>query len=162
MRASLKLLLLLLPAVAILSPPKARGGEALAVIVNKSNPVEGLTLEELRKYCVQERKHWPDDKRVTVVLRDPGQPEREAVLQLIYHMSESDFNRYFLQAEFTGEVQLAPKHLSTSVGVRRFVFNVPGAIGFLRASEVDPTTKVLRLNGYAPNDPQYPLRLTTR
>ena len=163
MRASLfTLFLVLLPTLSVLSVPKAQADEALAVIVNKINPVEGMTLEELRKYCVQERKHWSDDKRVTVVLRDPGQAERAAVLQLIYRMNESDFSRYFLQAEFTGEVQTAPKHLSSAAGVRRFVFNVPGAIGFVRASDADGTIKVLRVNGYAPGDPRYPLRLTTR
>jgi hypothetical protein len=127
------------------------------VVVNKSNPVESMTLDELRKYCVQERKHWADDKRVTVVLREPGQVERETVLQVIYRMSEGDFKRYFLQAEFTGEVQAAPKHLYSATGVRRFIFNVPGAIGFVRASDVDATVKVLRLNGFALNDPHYPL-----
>ena len=161
MRASL-FLLLLLPALALLSAPEAHGQEALAVIVNKSNPVESMSLEELRKYCVQERKHWADDKRVTVVLRDPGQAEREAVLQLIYRMSESDFNRYFLQGEFTGQVQSVPKHLSSASGVRRFIFNVPGAIGFLRVSDVDATVKVLRVNGYAFGDPRYPLHTNNR
>jgi ABC-type phosphate transport system substrate-binding protein len=154
--------ILVFPLLSILCAQGAHGDEALAVIVNKSNPVENMTLDELRKYCVQERKRWDDNTRVTVVLRDPGQAEREAVLQLIYKMGESDFKRYFLQAEFTGEVQTAPKHLFTGLGVRRFVFNVPGAIGFVRASEVDTATKVLRVNGHSPSDPDYPLRLKTR
>lgn len=153
---------LLLASLAAFLAPQAHGQEALAVIVNKNNPIGNVTLEELRDYCRQERKHWADNKRVTVVLRDPGQAERETVLQLIYRMSESDFNRYFLQGEFSGNVQMAPKHLSSAAGVRRFVFNVSGAIGFLRASEVDATAKVLRVNDYAPSDPQYPLRITTR
>ena len=134
MRASF-FTLLLLSALTFCSVPQTRGDEALAVVVNKSNPVESMTLDELRKYCVQERKHWADDKRVTVVLREPGQVERETVLQ----------------------VQAAPKHLSSATGVRRFIFNVPGAIGFVRASDVDATVKVLRLDGFALNDPHYPL-----
>ena len=148
--------------ILLLTAPLAHAEEALAVIVNKSNPVENVTLDELRKYCIAERKHWSDDKRVTVVLRDPGQAERATVLAVTYRMSESDFSRHFLQGEFTGEVQSAPKHLSTASGVRRFIFNVPGAIGFVRASEVDATVKVLRVNGCEPGDPQYPLRLTAR
>ena len=152
---------ILLVGIAVLAASRAHGQESLAVIVNKSNPVDNVTLEELRKYCIAERKFWMDNRRVTVVLRDPGQAERASVLQGIYRMSESDFSRHFLQAEFTGEVQSAPKHLATSVGVRRFVFNVPGAIGFVRPSEADATVKILRVNGYAPGDPQYPLRLTS-
>ena len=42
---------------------------------------------------------------------------------------------------------------------RRFIFNVPGAIGFVRAAEADATVKIVRVNGHAPGDPQYPLRL---
>ena len=150
---------LLVGFAAATAAPRAHGAEPLAVIVNRSNPVENLSMEDLRKYCLQQRKHWENNKRATIVLREPGQAEREAVLELIYRMSESDFNRYFLQGEFTGEVQGAPKHLSTAVGVRRFVFNVPGAIGFARLGDVDNTVKVLRINGYAPGDPQYPLHL---
>jgi len=67
-----------------------------------------------------------------------------------------------LQVEFTGEVQSAPKRLSTGSGVRRFIFNVPGAIGFVRAAEVDGTVKMLRVNGYAPGDAHYPLRFASR
>jgi ABC-type phosphate transport system substrate-binding protein len=153
------LMLLLLAGLAMLTAPGARGEEALAVIVNRSNPVENISVEELRKYCLAERTFWSNDKRVTVVLRDPGQAEREAVLGQIYRMSENDFTKFFLQGEFTGAVHSAPKHLSTGVGVRRFIFNVPGAIGFVRSAEVDGTVKVLRVNGLAPGDPQYPLRM---
>lgn len=150
---------ILLIGLAVIAASRACAQESLAVIVNKSNPVDNVTLEELRKYCTAERKFWKDNKRVTVVLRDAGQAERASVLHGIYRMSESDFSRHFLQAEFTGEVQSSPKHLTTSVGVRRFVFNVPGAIGFVLPSEADATVKILRVNGYAPGDPHYPLRL---
>ena len=153
------LLTLLLVGLAALAVPRARADEALAVIVNRSNPVENVTLEELRRFCTAERKFWGENRRVTVVLRDPGQAERAAVLQLIYRMSESDFARFFLQAEFTGEVQSGPKRLSTGTGVRRFIFNVPGALGFVRAAEADASVKIIRVNGFAPGDPQYPLRL---
>lgn len=151
-----------LAAITGLDASRASADEALVVIVNKGNPVDNVTLDELRKYCVVERKFWSDDKRVTVVLRDPGQAERTAVLQLIYRMSESDFSRHFLQGEFTGQVQSAPKSLTSASGVRRFIFNVPGAIGFVRAADVDATVKVVRVNGVAPGDPRYPLHLGAR
>jgi ABC-type phosphate transport system substrate-binding protein len=148
-----------LAGLAAFSTSHSQGQEALAVIVNRKNPVESVTMEELRKFCIADRKHWSDNTRVTVVLRDPGQAERASVLQLVYRMSESDFSRHFLQGEFTGEIQSTPKHLSTGIGVRRFVFNVPGAIGFIRATEADGSVKVIRVNGFSPGDPPYPLRL---
>ena len=158
----MKLAIRICTLLAAFAMPAARGDETLAVVVNRSNPLENVTLDELRKYCLGERKYWGGDRRVTVVLRDPGQTERATVLQLIYRMSESDFTRHFLQGEFTGEVQSAPKRLSTGAGVQRFIFNVPGAIGFVRAGEVGASVKAVRVNGYAPGDPQYPLRVASR
>ena len=153
---------IVLLALVLPSAPQARAADAIAVVVNKANPVDNITIEELRRYCIAERKYWKDGKRVTVVLRDPGQAERSAVLQFIYRMTEADYARHFLQAEFTGEVQTAPKHLATANGVVRFVFNVPGAIGFVRAGDLDPSVKVVRVNGLAPGDPRYPLLLSGR
>jgi hypothetical protein len=48
------------------------------------------------------------------------------------------------------------------VGVRKFVFNVPGAIGYLRAADVDGTVKVIKVNGHRVEDSDYPLRIEVR
>jgi hypothetical protein len=84
------------------------------------------------------------------------------VLREVCRMSESDFRRHFLQGLFTGEVLVSPKTLATPVGVRKFVFNVPGAIGYLRPEDVDNTVKVLRIDGHLPGDAEYPLRIPDR
>ncbi len=133
--------------------------EALAIIVNKSNPIDNVSLTELRKIFMAEQTRWPNGHRVTVVMRQPGQDERATALRLIYRMSERDFNRYFLRGTFTGETQSVPKNLTTAAGVGKFVFNVPGAIGYMRASEVDDSVKVVRVDGHAPGDGGYALKL---
>jgi hypothetical protein len=45
------------------------------------------------------------------------------------------------------------------VGVRKFVFNVPGAIGYVRATDVDSSVKILRVDGRLPEDKEYSLRI---
>jgi ABC-type phosphate transport system substrate-binding protein len=144
------------------TPPPAMSGDVLAIIVNKENPVENLSFEELRKLCLLRRTHWDNGRKVTVVLLQAPQPERAVVLKTIYGMEESEFDRYFLQGSFTGELQARPKTLATAAGVKRFVFNVPGAIAFARVSELDDTVKVVRLDGRAPGDPLYELKLPTK
>ena len=134
----------------------------LAIIVNKSSQVGDISVATLRKLFLAEQKYWPNGRRVTVVMREPGQSERSAVLQQVYHMSNRDYERYFLRAEFAGEAQGAPKSVSSAAGVRKFIYNVPGAIGYVRASEVDDSVKVVRLNGRAPGEPGYWLKLTGR
>ena len=63
------------------------------------------------------------------------------------------------QAIFSGEAGDAPKTLASTNGVLRFVFNVPGAIGYVRASEVDPSVKMLRVDGRLPGEPGYRLEV---
>jgi ABC-type phosphate transport system substrate-binding protein len=144
------------------TPPPTTRDESVAVIVNQANPIDDLTLKDLRTVFLGERSHWPNGRRITLVMMDPGLVERKAVLRDVCHMSESEFSRHFLQGLFTGEVFASPKTLSTPVGVRKFVFNVPGAIGYVKASDVDGSVKVIKINGRSVADPDYPLRLEAR
>jgi hypothetical protein len=127
----------------------------LAVIVNLSNPVEDLSLKELRNIVMVERTHWPDGRKITVALREPGLPERQAVLSLVYGMNEAGFTRYFLHATFTGQIPNSPRMLSTSALVLRFLVNVPGAIGFVRQGDADASVKMVRIDGLMPGAPNY-------
>ena len=168
-RRSATFLLMLTGAAALLQrAPQARveasrpRQESLAIVVNLANPADNLPLAELRALFLGERSHWPNGRRITLVMMEPGQSERDAVLREVCRMSESDFRRHFLQGLFTGEVLVSPKTLATPVGVRKFVFNVPGAIGYLRLEDVDATVKVLRIGGRLPSDADYPLRISDR
>jgi ABC-type phosphate transport system substrate-binding protein len=122
---------------------------SMVVIVNHDNPLNELSAAELRRMVLGETTRWSDGKKVTIALREPGQPERDAVLRLICRMSDEDFTRYLLHASYRGELQAGPKILDTPNGVRRFVFNVPGALGFVRADELDASVKTIRIVGAA-------------
>jgi hypothetical protein len=137
--------------------PFSPRADHLAVIVNLSNPVEGLSLKELRNIVMIERTHWPDGRKITVTLHEPGFPERQAVLSLVYGMNEAGFTRYFLRATFTGQILTGPRMLSTSELVRRFLVNVPGAIGFVRQVDVNASVKIVRVDGRMPGAPNYSL-----
>ena len=152
--AILAALLLLCPASAQTAPPpQAAAGEPipLVFVVNRKNPVETLSLADLRMMLLGERSHWPNGARVTVVMRDPNQSERDAIIRLVCRMDEREYTRTVLRAVFTAELQSAPKLLGTPTGVIRFVYNVPGAIGYVRASQVDDTIKTVRLSDATPS-----------
>lgn len=138
------------------------GDRNLAIVVNVNNPVDNLSSAELRRVFLGARGHWPNGRRITLVMLEPGWPERAAVLSSIYQMNETDFNNHFLHGLFTGEVFVSPKTLATPEGVRKFIFNVPGAIGYLRASDVDKTIKVIRIDERLPDDKGYKLHVPPR
>ncbi|HEX8922002.1 MAG TPA: hypothetical protein VF766_11025 [Pyrinomonadaceae bacterium] len=131
----------------------------LAIIVNKSNPNDNLSFSELREYFLAERNNWSSGGgKVRVVMLEPGEPEREAVLHLIYDMSEKDFNSYFLGKKFRGEIQEEPRLRSSTPDMIKTISNLPGAIGYVRADEIDASVKVLRVDGLAPGDAGYRIR----
>jgi phosphate transport system substrate-binding protein len=141
----------------VVSAAAAPARTHLAVIVNRTNPIDTIGRAELRAVFLGERTTWTHGRRVTVLLREPGQAERLAALRLIYGMSEADLTRHFLHQTFTGGTGAAPRTLATAENIKRFVFNVPGAIGVVRLADVDDTVKVVRINGVAPGETGYGL-----
>jgi ABC-type phosphate transport system substrate-binding protein len=145
-----------------LPEPQNASEQNLAIVVNVSNSISNLSMAELRRIFLGERSHWQNGRRITLVMMEPGQPERAVVLRDICQMNETDFNNHFLHGVFTGEVLVSPKTLATPVGVRKFIFNVPGAIGYLRVSDLDSTVSVVRIDERGPEDKGYKLHVPPR
>lgn len=136
--------------------------EPLAIVVNRSNPADNLSSTELRNIFLGSRSHWPNGRRITLVMRDPEEPERRVLLRDVCNMTEDQLKTHFLRGLFTGEILVSPKVLSTPLGVRRFIFNVPGAIGYLRLRDVDDSVKVVRIDELLPDDKRYKLRVQSQ
>ena len=134
----------------------------LAIVVNRANPVDNLTLAELRRVFTFETQKWPNGRKITLVLREKGQPERGDAIRLVSGMSEAQYNRHVLYERFRGSVRSDPRSIESAGAMLRFVFNAPGAIGYVPADQVDDTTKVLRIDGLLPTDDGYPLRRGVR
>ena len=133
--------------------------QSLAIVVNRSNPIDNLSFGELRKIFLGERSHWPNGHRIAVVMLNYGQPERQTVLRLVYRMDEDGYQDHVLRGMFRGDVFVAPKTLASPQILRKFVFNAPGAIGYLRASDVDDSVKVVRIDGLRPEEEDYRLTI---
>ncbi|MFL5620660.1 MAG: hypothetical protein ACJ79A_19955 [Gemmatimonadaceae bacterium] len=144
------------------STAHAQDSEPLAIVVNRSNPLAEISFVDLRRVFRGQRSRWSNGRRVTLVMRDPGTREREAILQSLYGVAEDDYRRTYMQAVFSGETTDAPKTLASTNGVLRFVFNVPGAIGYVRARDVDASVKTLRVDGRLPGEPGYRLAVSAQ
>ena len=144
------------------SPGHAQDTEPLAIVVHRSNPLTEISLADLRRVFRGQRSRWSNGRRVTLVMRGPGAPERDAILRSVYGLDETEYRRASLQAVFGGQTSDAPKTLASSNGVVRFVYNVPGAIGYVRARDADASVKTLRVDGRLPGDPGYRLEVGAR
>ena len=159
--AILAALVMLAQAIVFARPPMGRQPDAptaVAIVVHPSNGVVNLTFRELRRIFMLETQAWPGGRRITVVLREKGQRERAEALRLICGMSELEYERHVLFQTFRGTVDRAPRSIRSADTMLRFVFNAPGAIGYVDAAELDGSTKVLRIDGSLPGDAGYPLQ----
>jgi ABC-type phosphate transport system substrate-binding protein len=146
-------------AVSVLAAEKS---DHLAIIVGKASSLDSVSASDLQKIFRAQKTRCPDGNRIVLVMRDTGQPEREAALREIYKMSEAEFQRYFLQATFTGTVQAAPRTLPSAQAVKKFIADTPGAIGYIRGDEVDDTVKAISVDGKVPGDPDYGLKISSK
>jgi phosphate transport system substrate-binding protein len=138
--------------------PAIAGDDDLVVVVNKSNTADNVTKAQLKKMILGEQPSWSAGKKVSVVLRAAGQPERDGVLRSVCGMSEDDFNQSWMRASFNGSTATPPKSLATGAAVRQSVTTAAGGIGFLRAADVDDTVKVITVDGIAAGQPDYKIK----
>lgn len=147
-----------------LIPPVQASGDPIVVIVNSSNPVENLTMGELKKVFLSDRSRWDTGKSVAPVMITAGSPERTAFLKLVCGMSDAEFGKYFLQAAFTGKSATPPKEVSSSQSVKTAVAASPGAIGFVKAADFhgdgsDGGVKAVKIDGALASDPGYKIKM---
>jgi len=137
----------------------------VAVIVNRSNPVMAVTIVQLRAILLGAGAKWTGGGTITVVMTPAGQPERSGILRIVCGMSETDFNLHFIHGwrNADGSVNSGsgehPKVFGTGPQVRQSVATTPGAVGFIKASEVDESVKVVTVDGSSPGQPAYKLKL---
>ena len=136
--------------------------EPLAIVVNRSNPVNDLSTGDLREIFLAYRSHWKNGRRITLVMRDPGEPESKTILRDVCGMNQDQFKTHFLHGLYTGEILVSPKTLATPTGVREFIFNVPGAIGYVRFGDLDSSVKVVRVDELLPGEKGYKLRVQSK
>jgi ABC-type phosphate transport system substrate-binding protein len=144
--------------------PVYAAGDAIVVIVNSANPVDNLSVSELKKLFLSDRSKWDTGKSVAPVMVTAGAPERTAFLKIVCGMNDADFGKYFLQAAFTGKSATPPKEVSSAQSVKSTVAGSPGGIGFVKESDFhgdasDGAVKAVKIDGAAASDPAYKLKM---
>lgn len=126
---------------------KAKGLEAtvlaydgIAMIVNKSNPVSDLKLEDIAKIYKGEIKNWKEvggnDAAIVLIGREAGSGTRDGFESIT---DTKDKCVYRQELPSTGDV------ITTVAGN-------PGAIGYASLASVKDTVKALTIGGVAPSE----------
>jgi hypothetical protein len=149
------LLVVLLTGVVFAASASAQLAD-MAVVVNPANPVGSISLTDLRKIFAGEKRSWQGGLPMRPIVRAPGCHERLVLLRLLA-MSENEYKLYWAAQVFRGEVSSEPLSVP-SIGMQKEALAVfPGAITLVKASDVKPGMKVVKLEGYLPGESGYPL-----
>ena len=140
--------LLNLPRTGVAATADERGSTLIAAL-HKTNSVQSVTVNDLRRLFLGEMKSWPHQRRVTLVyVRSAGSDYSPSLLDVL-KMSAVEYRRFLLNAEFRGESPLTLKALDSIDSACKFVSNVPGAVLILKAaaSEIDSCQQSVKVVG---------------
>lgn len=129
----------------------------IAAVVNASNPVNELTLSELRNMLRGDRRFWKGNVRVKLILREPGTRERDAVLAGLLKLDNKAFAALWRAKMFRGEASDEPLSVHDAAQVEQYLLENPGGIAFI-AAKIPVQFKVLRLEGKLPGEHGYAVK----
>jgi len=114
--------------------------DGLAIVAHFSNPVEGLTRDQIRRVFSGHTTRWKDvggeDKPIRLITREEGSGTREAFVKLV--MGKTRISRRALTQESNG-------------AVKELVKRDPCAIGYMSLGLVGGELKALAVDGAAPS-----------
>src|SRR5947199_10437078 len=139
------------------SAASPKGAGDIAVVVNSVNPANDLSLGELRRILLGERRFWGGNVQVRLALREHGAREREQVVTTILKMDGKAFSEHWRAKVFRGEASDEPLTLSAAMTLQ-YVKETPGALSFVSAKNLPPEIKVVRIDGKLPGEPGYLLK----
>jgi phosphate transport system substrate-binding protein len=114
--------------------------DAIAVIVHRTNPLDNLSMDQIRKIYAGRITRWKEvggvDRAITVVTREEGSGTRETFQNLVMGRHE--------------EISLGALVQDSNGAIRQVVADDPNAIGFISLGLVNDRVKALKLDGMEP------------
>lgn len=133
--------------------------DGLPVLVHPSNPVKGLTVEQVRDIYMGKVTNWKQvggpDKEIVVVSRDTNSGTYETFEGLVMtHKADGESIRE--------KIKDGAEYVGSNGAIRARVQSTPAAIGYAGLGFVDATVKALEINGITPTPAtvtsgQYPI-----
>lgn len=118
------------------------GGEVLAVVVNKSNPITSLGQNELRPIFQTTRKAWSSGEDAVPINLPEDSPLRNDFDRAVLGLDPERVARYWTDRKVRGGAR-PPVRVPNSSAMLKAVALKPGAVGYVKLSEVNNSVKVV-------------------
>ena len=114
--------------------------DGLPILVHPSNPVQDLTVEQVRRIFLGEIRNWNEvggpDSMIVTISRDTNSGTYETFAKLVMNKQKIHEN-----CEYVG----------SNGAIRQRVQSTPSAVGYAGLGFVDKTVKALKVNGIYPS-----------
>ncbi|MEW6324264.1 MAG: substrate-binding domain-containing protein [Nitrospirota bacterium] len=131
-------------------PVLSAGPDAVVVITNAGNPASDLSMAQLALIYQGRKSSWEDGRPIVPVNRAVDSEARRIFYQRVLRSEPT--RKFFLPGS---PIPLSLVVQPSALGVKRFVANAPGAIGYLLLSELGDDlegVKVISVDGIRPNE----------
>lgn len=130
----------------------AAQAKQLAVVVDKSNTLAGMSSADLLKVFKFDSHKWPDGRNVVIVVLDPSSPDMKVVADKLYHMASDDL-KALLNTHKAGVVVVGSEEQ-----LLKSVETIPGAVGIVDVYSINSHVNVLKVDGKLPLEQGYFLK----
>jgi hypothetical protein len=140
-------------------PRRVRAGNdvALAIVVAPSSKLTNISLANLRRVFTSERITDPDGQRLIALNHPARTPDRVGFDRVVLKMDPEQVGRFWIDRKIRGGA--GPPRTVESLGtLRRVVEKLPGALGYVRPSQLSAEVRAIRVDGKLPEDPDYAVR----
>lgn len=127
----------------------------LALVSNRTNIVNAVTMADLVKVCKAQTSRWPDGKPVTFVMRAPSTPEMKMVVEKVYAMPEKEVSELIATANHGRSNHPAIMVVNTDEELVNKVASIPGAVGVVDVYAINSSVAVVKIGGKLPLEPGY-------
>lgn len=114
----------------------------IAVIVNKSNPIDTVSQRQLIDMYMGKYVAFPNGEMAVTYDYDKSHPMREPFFFALTGRNESQINAYWSRIKFSGKVS-PPQYFSSPSAILKNIVKTPNAIGYIPMELVTDDVKVI-------------------
>ena len=126
----------------------------IAIITHPEGAVTEMSLAQLRDLFLGRAEAAPNGARVVLF---ENRELRASFYELAFELGVRDVKRRWISVVLSGGNATPPEEMDADEVVAR-VAMTEDAMAFVDVSRVDPSVRVVRIDGLLPGDPEYPVR----
>ena len=122
-------------------------GDDLVLVANKSVSESNLSKQDLRRIFLGEMQSWKNGDKLIAINLPANNPLRQSFQNKVLGITVEELQKFWSDEQIKGNIVKPPVNQSSTKAVKLFVSKIPGAVGYIPASEVDDTVKIITVDG---------------